>query len=300
VNADRLIITAASAAFGPSLLGLIGSLNLNWQDHPPLLVYDIGLDDSTLKKLEDHNIAVEKVPEFCPHWRLHFTWKLWCLVNAPAENVLWLDAGNCILQPLFEVFDALDERGYFLVENGQLLDYEASEAACRGCRVQREAVRGKPTLAGGFMGYRKTGLVMRILEEALSVAMLEEHIAANDYRHRHDQAIISLLFYKYIPDVVTPEARPYLNGCPPGQATGQKVWLHRRQMSSADTSHFASHLTGPGKAYLPIHPVRADTESVFRRLLVRAKRVVRQSVRVLLLRPTQQNSGPKIYNGIRD
>ena len=74
---DRLIITAASNAYGPSLLALPGSLNLNWHNHPPVLVYDIGLDDATRATLQQHHIPLRVVPPFCPHWRSHFTWKIW-------------------------------------------------------------------------------------------------------------------------------------------------------------------------------------------------------------------------------
>ena len=48
---NRMIITAASSTFGPSLLALLGSLNLNWPGHPPVRVYDIGLDEDTLGDL---------------------------------------------------------------------------------------------------------------------------------------------------------------------------------------------------------------------------------------------------------
>ena len=87
-EASRLIITAASGAYGPSLLALLGSLNLNWPNHPPVRVYDIGLNDGTLQVLAENQIEVIKVPPFCPHWRKHFTWKIWCLNNAPARDIL--------------------------------------------------------------------------------------------------------------------------------------------------------------------------------------------------------------------
>ena len=61
---DGMIITAASSVFGPSLLALVGSLNLNWPDHPRIRVYDIGLDDDTLRILDASNVEVIKVPEF--------------------------------------------------------------------------------------------------------------------------------------------------------------------------------------------------------------------------------------------
>jgi hypothetical protein len=112
---DRMIITAASENFAPSLLALLGSLNLNWPDHPSVRVYDIGLGDDTLRVLDDNAIEVVKVPAFCPHWRKHFTWKIWCWNDAPAREILWMDSGLVVLKPLDDVFYAIDNLGYFVV-----------------------------------------------------------------------------------------------------------------------------------------------------------------------------------------
>lgn len=112
---DRMIITAASGAFGPSLLALLGSLNLNWPSHPRIRVYDIGLDDNTLRVLDANDVEVIKVPGFCAHWRKHFTWKIWCWNDAPASKILWMDAGLVVLKPLDSVFYAIDNMGYFVV-----------------------------------------------------------------------------------------------------------------------------------------------------------------------------------------
>jgi hypothetical protein len=64
MNFEKLIITAASEVYASSLLALLGSLNLNWPEHPPVLVYDIGLDEATLTILNAHNILVKKFPPF--------------------------------------------------------------------------------------------------------------------------------------------------------------------------------------------------------------------------------------------
>ena len=130
----RIIITAASAIYGSSLLAMIGSLDRNWPEHPPLIVYDIGLDTRTLDALKRHGIEVRLVPAFCPHWRLHFTWKIWCWHEAPADSVLWLDAGLTVLRPLDEVFTAIDAIGYFACPNYEPINIEASRHGIRSLR----------------------------------------------------------------------------------------------------------------------------------------------------------------------
>jgi len=248
---DELIITAASKAYAPSLLALLGSLNLNWRDHPPVLVYDIGLDDATLATLARHNVPVKHVPPFCPHWRKHFAWKVWCWNDAPTRAVLWLDAGLVVLKPLDEIFNTLAQRDYFVVESGCPLTENCSAAACRGCGVPPEFRDDKTTLAGGLCGFRRTERMSALLERALEVACVQEYIAATEPLHRHDQAILSLLMYKHI-GVVEKDALPiYLEGESPRAASAQKVWVHRRALAARDQRHFAAHLSAAGALYLP-------------------------------------------------
>lgn len=290
----RLIITAASRAYGPSLLALIGSLNLNWPNHPPVRVYDIGLDDETRDVLGEHGIEVVKVPPFCRHWRQHFTWKIWCLNDAPAQNVLWMDAGLVVLKPPDEIFDALEHQGYFLVTNYQLLDWEASEAACEGCGVPPEFRLGKLTLPGTMMGFRKEGTVREVLKEALSVALAEKNIAATEPTHRHDQAIISLLMYKHFGRVVIADGRVYLGWESPNQVPGQKIWVHRRRLLAGDQAHFTAHISMSDGPYMPALPPSSKTPT-------RLKGVIK---RIVLFLPRRLGRKPPskaaIYDGVRD
>jgi hypothetical protein len=256
---DDLIITAASDGFGPSLLALLGSLNLNWPAHPPVLVYDIGLDAFTLQRLEENRIPIRKVPPFCPHWRQHYTWKLWCLNDAPARNVLWMDSGMVVLRPLDEIVHAIEQLGYFVTANYELLDWEASIEACNGCGVPETFRNGKLTLPATLMGFRKSGVTLEILQQALAVALVEKHIAATEITHRHDQAILSLLLYKYLKNVVIADGALYLGSlfgsASPAQVPGQKIWAHRRKLAKRDAEYLASHICGPGQPYMPSAPV---------------------------------------------
>jgi len=252
---ERLLITAASAEFGSSLLALLGSLTLNWPAHPPVLVYDLGMDDATRAKIASSGISVRPVPPFCPHWRQHFAWKIWCVNDAPARHVLWIDAGIVALQPLDDIFQAIETLGYFLVPNYEMLDYEASLEACTACRVPHEFRLGKATLAGGLLGFRKEGETITLLQEALAVAMNEAAIAATTVTHRHDQAILSLLMYRCFGQVLMGDGQVYLGGFSPQQVPGQKLWVHRRGLLARDQEYFASHVAMPGNPYHPSPPV---------------------------------------------
>jgi hypothetical protein len=254
IRLDRLIVTAASAEYGPAVLALAGSLRLNWPNHPPIRIYDIGLDQYTRRRLLTAHLDVCSVPQFCPHWSRHYTWKIWCLNDAPANEILWIDAGVAVLQSLDEVMDAISATGYFFTTNHELLDWEASEAACRGCGVHPDFRLAKLTLAAGMMGWRKRGMPLTILQEALKVALIEEHIAATGITHRHDQAILSLLVYKHLSRVVCADSRIYLGSLLPCETPGQKVWVHRRRMLHSDLEYYQQHIDRSGSPYLPTPP----------------------------------------------
>lgn len=260
-SADKLIITAASKAYQASLLALLGSLTLNWSAHPPVLVYDLGMEQATLDLLRENGITVKQVPPFCPHWRKHFTWKVWAWNDAPARDVLWVDAGIAVLQPLGEIFESIARCGYFVTYAAptRLTDF-VSDAMCNGCRVSRAATVSQPVIASGFWGFRKNGIIQTILQEALAVALVEEQVRATAPLHRHDQAILSLLFYKYLPNCEVANLPLYQTVRAPRGEPPSKLWVHRRAMSARDQKHFAAHISKPGAPYLPHPPLNWRTQ----------------------------------------
>jgi len=291
---DRMIITAASSAFGPSLLALLGSLNLNWPNHPRIRIYDIGLDDNTLRVLDANDVEVIKVPEFCPHWRKHFTWKIWCWNDAPARKVLWMDAGIVVLKPLDDVFYTIDKLGYFAVPTYHPLTENASEEACRGCEVDVAFRNGKVTLAGGLIGFKKEGQIQKLLEDALSMALKEECIVATERMHRHDQAIISLLLYKRFGDVMMADGPVYLGWLSPGQVPGQKVWVHRRTILPEDQAYFLSRITAQGRPYMPKDPLKnRQSRMLWKKIFGAPERFIRR-----LIKGQMGKEDP--YSGVRD
>lgn len=252
---DRMIITAGSDAFGPSVLALIGSLDLNWPGHAPILVYDIGLDFLTIKKLQKHNITISKVPHFCPHWRKHFTWKIWCLTSAPAKSILWIDAGVVILGELDEVFEQIEKHGHFFIPSFHKLSENAPDYAIKSTGLSHEVCSTKTTISGNFMGFNKASSpTSNLLQEILALAIIEQNIAATTNYHKHDQALISLVFYKHYNTLKLNNGYIYGGWEGPNQVSNQKVWAHRRNINPADLKHFTKSISQKGPPYIPTHP----------------------------------------------
>ena len=250
----ELIITAASEGYARSLFALIGSLNCNWPEHPPVLVYDLGLSEESLKKLQENQVPVKTISPFCPHWRKHYTWKLWCWQDAPTDQVLWLDAGMAVLAPLPEVFLAIARLGYFAVPTDlPLIDY-AHEDACRGCGVPPDFRQGKVLLAANFVGMDKTGPMGKLIAEAFAIALEERCIASTETVFNTDQALYNLLMYKYFDTPLLASGPTYAGWRSPRQIAGQKVWAHRQSLMPEDAAYFAQYLAGPGPSYFPQMP----------------------------------------------
>jgi hypothetical protein len=257
----KCIITGASACFGPSVLAMIGSLDANWPGHPPVHVFDLGLDQTTLSKLASHNIPVIKVPDFCPWWREHYTWKIWAFNQAPADQFLWIDAGVVVLQPMDEVFFSIDKLGYFVVGNRFTLKENVSEACCAGCGVSADFRDNKIMVSANFYGLDLTSLGGQVASQALRVATADEsYIKATQPLHRHDAAILSVIMHKTCAPVFHVDPEVYGGWKSPKQVRGQKVWIHRRKLSNQDMQTFHERIGQPAKAHMPTvpEPIKAN------------------------------------------
>jgi len=208
-----------------------------------------------------------------------------------------MDAGLVILRPLDAVFHAIDNIGYFVVPTYHPLVQNASKMTCKGCGVDAGFRDGKVTLAGGFIGFKKEGKVLQILEEALSVALKEEYIVATKRMHRHDQAIISLLFYRELGSVLMADGVIYCSCFPLDDSPiypGRAVWVHRRSILPEDQAYFASHIVETGPPYLPRDP---KTEKRFKIIWKKVFGGIERFIR-RLIKGQIGEEGP--YDGVRE
>ena len=289
---DMLIITAASAAYADSLLGLLGSLNCNWPGHPPVMVYDLGLEARTLDFLAAGNIPVRKVPAFCPHWRQHFTWKIWACQDAPAPSYLWLDAGICVLRPLPEVVATICALGYFAVPNGLMLFGHMTPGLQKNLALTDELLREMPSLSGGIHGFSRSGVGQLLLDEALALARVEENLRATAPRQFHEQTLLTVLLHKYFAPVTWADRIIY--GVDQGGmvSLGQRLWCHRRSIQPADVDYYRNCLIQPQPPHLPTPPPAPSRPSLFMRARIRIAKMRGRS-------PTR-DPGTYTYDGVRD
>ena len=286
---EHAILTAASPAYAESLLALVGSLNCNWPGHPPVLVYDLGLDPGTVRELDGSGIMVRKVPAFCPHWRKHFTWKIWACHDAPCDSYLWLDAGICVLAPMPEAFVQMEAMGYFVVPNGLALKEHMTPGLKKNMGLDDKALAHALSLTGGVHGLRKTGQGLALIAEALNYALVEENLAATGPRQFHDQTLLSILMHKYFSPIVWADRMLY--GADQGYSpqSGQRIWCHRGAMQRGELDYFRACLREQRPSRRAAPP---RVPSAAMRLRIRiAKWRGRYPV---------QDAAPCIYDGVRE
>jgi len=284
-----LIITAASESYRPQVLALLGSLRCNWPGHPPVLVYDMGLREGTPELLRQAGFDVRTIPPFVPHWRKHYTWKLWCMNDAPAERVLWLDAGCCVLRPLPEIFDIISQQGYFALPNYHPLEIEVSEEACEGCGVSPNFRIGKVSANAAVFGFQRGSAAEQVVQECHKVSLTERHIMASKPWHRHDQAILSLLLYRNISPLILCDGIIYFDEDLTAKFTTHAIWAARGGMHPADLRFYAARLTGPAS---PHHPRPSHRAALWFRIALKTKQTL-VGLKRWLLRQTSPMDGVK-------
>lgn len=247
----QAILTAASQSYAESMLALIGSLNCNWPGHPPVIVYDLGLEQGTLDLLAGARVMVRKVPPFCPHWRKHFTWKIWACHEAPCASYLWLDAGIWVLRPLPEAFEAITGLGVFVRSDNTRFSRHACPALIRNLKVTDTEMAEVLNISAGMHGLLKNSRGAALLDQALKHALVEENLKAVAPRQLHDQSLLSLLIHRLFAPVVFVDRNLYGGEVGPASCEGQRLWHHRQQTCRVDRDYFIRHVGEPGAAHIP-------------------------------------------------
>lgn len=162
---DRVIVTAASNKFFPSLLNLLGSLKVKYPNHPPVVIYDLGLFVLFRKELETiPGVQVVRMPAFCEFWRSCYTWKSYIFAHPMARLNLYLDAGCQVVQPLDKMFSIIEANNYMAVEQGASLEAIVPKEYRQLFTLPNEFYAEKCITAGVF-GYKDVPDVQRPLQK---------------------------------------------------------------------------------------------------------------------------------------
>lgn len=212
---SKAIITSCSSKFFPSIINLLTSIKVNYPNHPPIYVYDLGLFYTYRRELEQiEGVTVITMPHFCPHWRSCYTWKTYIFANPLAELNLYLDAGCQVLKPLDTDFKIIEEEKVLLVDQEQLFSDIVPESYKKIFSISDQHAN-KTVIHAGIIGFLNTPEVNAIFDKIYAAAIAglalgfspndswrnkgkDKNIFIRDCRlFRHDLTLVNIFFRQY-------------------------------------------------------------------------------------------------------
>ena len=245
-----VLATAADERYGYQLVNLVGSVRANSDVFDEVVAFDLGLDSSQRRLLEDvPRTTIASVPEFVPHWRQGRTWKTWIWTHVHADVVFWLDAGVTVLRPLESALAHARRHGYFVVSQGHPIVDSIPSDYYELYGFPRE-LAGRDSIAAGILAFDvHSAFYDRVIvpahEDAVagrSIGFSANEVAGRntgldrveppllrDCRHfRWDQTILNLRFYLGVSEPVIADLDEYAGWQGPHQHPRQVIWSHRR------------------------------------------------------------------------
>jgi hypothetical protein len=209
-----IIITGASDNHYLSLINMINSF-VKYNEKNYLIVYNLGLTDenwNNLKnKFNNYTFIIYKIFDYSkyPEWfninieAGQYAWKPTIIYNTfleyDNEIILWMDAGNLIKNNLLELEKFITNNFiYSAISSGDIKKWtHPTTITYLKCSCLNMINRNAACL-----GFNTTvNSVKNFLLEFYNCSQIKECIApdgSNRNNHRQDQAVFTILFYKYL------------------------------------------------------------------------------------------------------
>lgn len=160
--------------------------------------------------IDEHFFGFTEYPDNCPtHQESPFAFKFFCIkevLNKGFKKILWLDTSVIIKTNLGEVFDIIENLGYFFIYNHDLGSF-CHDKALSTLGITREESFNLSCLQGTNFGLNfNMQSAQRFLDEIINFALDGvtfpgphnnlNHKASKDHRvkgHRHDQTAMSVV-----------------------------------------------------------------------------------------------------------
>ena len=206
-----ILLTGASDNHYLSLLNMIRSfIHHNQTNH--LIVYNLGLSDDNWQQIQHlkRPYVSFKVFDYSnyPEWfNIHneagqYAWKPTIIYHTflehPDEKILWMDAGNLIHGNLKEVEVFLDTFEVYSGTSGGTIERWTFPATIHYMNCTWTERENRNAACIGFNCKKEK--TKKFIKEFHDLAQMKECIApegSNRENHRQDQAVFSILFYKY-------------------------------------------------------------------------------------------------------
>ncbi|MFC1681153.1 DUF1647 domain-containing protein [Pseudomonadota bacterium] len=209
-NRNLSIVTGASSSHLKPLLRLLFSLGV----HEPLttiFVYDLGLQKEELQTIRKlfPSVHIRRFDyDLYPVYfnikvnRGEYAWKpviIYEVAKNATDYVIWLDAGDLVVNPLHDIRALLDEHSFYSPgSSGTIRDW-THPGMIEALKLSSEFL-DKPNRSGGLVSLDPRNYsAMELLERWRRCALDQNCIAppgSSRSNHRQDQAALSILMYQ--------------------------------------------------------------------------------------------------------
>jgi hypothetical protein len=247
---ECVLVTATDSRHAPYLFNTIASIDARFPDHPPLQVFDLGMNRLQRRELASVAwIEVRAIDRFVAHWKRNWSWKPYILTQVPQRYVFYFDASNIVLyRPLMLWFGAIARHGYFLIENGQTMQQSTPPEYWELFDLHSAGLLDAPTFGAGLMGIDRKGFAGAAVAETLARTIEGWNLgrSAGEVRpaydrsvirqcecFRADQTLFNLAFRKHCAGkLVLRSELKYCGLGGPSDHPRQYLWYSRRKRSS--------------------------------------------------------------------
>jgi hypothetical protein len=197
-----MYVTAASSNHFRSAKQFINSLKGR-----PVIFYDIGLTEEQVNEIKTMPVEYRlfdwsTVPDWCHITAPNagsYAWKPVIIHTVFQENhelIIWCDSGN-ILHNGDELEQYVRQIKLYTPHSCSTIERWTHETCLNGLQVEDKHKISLLRNAASIGLYKNDPEVAKIVEEWKHYSLQHELISGSRENHRHDQSILSCLFYKY-------------------------------------------------------------------------------------------------------
>jgi hypothetical protein len=202
----NIIITASNNLYFESLKTLIASIHrTSYSVIDKIFVYNLGLDISeinyvnSIEKCEvlDLKSLINPLPFDDYLLPKGHAYKCFCLQHQKGDdNILWLDAGVIALKSVKPIFEIIQNEDIFTVGDSHL-NKNFTKPLCSEIMKATESELNDVQLSSGIIGYKLNGKFQHLFDDAYEYSKIEGCVIGDEYNHRHDQSVYSILVSRY-------------------------------------------------------------------------------------------------------
>lgn len=214
---DLVIVTGSDSSHFKSLQQLLKSLSIH-EKKTKVIVFDLGITTSESEKMKndfpDFELRTFEYSRYPSYFNIkenagEYAWKPVIINNILNEfktSVCWLDGGNKITKPLTSIRKMIELYGFYSpFSKGTISDWTHPKTlACLGVSDNKNLLKQR-NLNGACVSADYNNIEVRnVIQKWSDWAKSKECIApegSSRKNHRQDQAVLSALVYKQIPEV---------------------------------------------------------------------------------------------------